>query len=65
MSGHGQFCPVAVASEVFAHRWTPLIVRELAHGPAAFNDLHRGMPRISRTLRPTMFDSLVPNKRCM
>ena len=50
MSGHGQFCPVAVASEVFAHRWTPLIVRELAHGPAAFNDLHRGMPRISRTL---------------
>ena len=29
MKGYGQFCPVAVAAEVFAERWTPLIVREL------------------------------------
>lgn len=50
MKGHGQFCPVAVASEVFAQRWTPLIVRELAAGSTAFNDIHRGLPRISRTL---------------
>jgi hypothetical protein len=25
MHGYGQFCPVAVACEVFAERWTPLI----------------------------------------
>src|SRR6188768_3825428 len=50
MKGHGQFCPVAVASEVFAQRWTPLIIRELGAGSSAFNDIHRGLPRISRTL---------------
>jgi len=27
MSGYGQFCPIARASEIFAERWTPLIVR--------------------------------------
>lgn len=50
MKGHGQFCPVAVASEVFAQRWTPLIIRELGAGSSTFNDIHRGLPRISRTL---------------
>jgi len=29
MKGYGQFCPVALGSEVFAERWTPLILREL------------------------------------
>ena len=29
MRGYGQFCPVAVASEAFAERWTPLISRAL------------------------------------
>ena len=29
MPGYGQVCPVAVAREVFAERWTPLILREL------------------------------------
>ena len=29
MKGYGQFCPVAVAAEIFAERWTPLILREL------------------------------------
>src|SRR5262249_57007565 len=27
-TAHGQFCPVALGAEVFAERWTPLIVRE-------------------------------------
>src|SRR5882757_6504954 len=39
MKGHGQFCPVAVASEVFAHRWTPLILRELFAGSTHFNEI--------------------------
>jgi DNA-binding HxlR family transcriptional regulator len=50
MSGYGQFCPVAKATEVFAERWTPLIIRELLMGRAHFNDLHRGVPLMSRTL---------------
>ncbi len=49
-SGFGQFCPVAVACEVVAGRWTPIILRELLAGADQFNLLHRGMPRISRPL---------------
>ena len=50
MGGYGQFCPVARGAEVFAERWTPLIVRELLRGPAHFNELRRGLPLISRSL---------------
>lgn len=49
-TGYGQFCPVAVASEVFAERWTPVILRELLAGSEHFNEIHRGIPRISRAL---------------
>jgi DNA-binding HxlR family transcriptional regulator len=48
--GFGQFCPVAVACEIFAARWTPLILRELLAGSGHFNDIHRGLPAISRAL---------------
>ena len=48
--GYGQFCPVAKASEVVAERWTPLVLRELLCGSQRFNDLHRGVPLMSRTL---------------
>jgi DNA-binding HxlR family transcriptional regulator len=50
MKGYGQFCPVALGTEVFAERWTPLILRELLHGARRFADIHRGVPRISRHL---------------
>src|SRR5215831_1461798 len=50
MTGFGQFCPVAVASEIFAERWTPIILRELLAGSHRFNQLQRGIPRISRAL---------------
>ena len=50
MSGYGQFCPVAVACEVFAERWTPLILRELFAGSRRFSEIRRGMPLISRAL---------------
>lgn len=49
-SGHGQFCPVAMAAEIFCTRWTALILRELLAGSHQFNDLKRGLPRISPTL---------------
>ncbi len=49
-STYGQFCPVAKAAELFAERWTPLIVRELILGSHRFSDLERGVPRIPRAL---------------
>src|SRR3982751_4568162 len=48
---YGQFCPVALASEVLAERWTLLVVRELLAGSRRFNDIRRGVPRLSPTLR--------------
>jgi DNA-binding HxlR family transcriptional regulator len=50
MKGYGQFCPVAKAAEIFAERWTPLVLRELVCGSHRFCDLHRGVPLMSRTL---------------
>ncbi|KAB2346933.1 winged helix-turn-helix transcriptional regulator [Actinomadura rudentiformis] len=50
MRDYGQYCPVALASEVLADRWTPLIVRELVLGSRRFNDIDRGLPGISRSL---------------
>jgi DNA-binding HxlR family transcriptional regulator len=47
---YGQFCPVALASEVLAERWTLLVVRELLAGARRFNDIRRGVPRLSGTL---------------
>jgi DNA-binding HxlR family transcriptional regulator len=43
-TSYGQFCPIAKASEIFATRWTPLIVREVMSGMHSFNDIHRGVP---------------------
>lgn len=50
MKGYGQFCPVAKTAEVFAQRWTPLIVRELCFGPKRFTEVHGGVPLMSRAL---------------
>ena len=50
MKGYGQFCPVAKTAEIFAQRWTPLILRELCFGPKRFSEIHFGMPSISRAL---------------
>jgi DNA-binding HxlR family transcriptional regulator len=49
-STYGQFCPVAMASEVLTERWTPLVVRELLCGSTHFNDLRRGVPLMSPAL---------------
>ena len=50
MKGYGQFCPVAKAAEIFAERWTPLVLRELSCGSHRFSDLRRGLALMSRTL---------------
>lgn len=49
-AGYGQFCPVAMAAEVLCSRWTMLIVRELLAGSIRFNELRRGVPRMSPAL---------------
>jgi len=47
---YGQFCPVAMAAEVVCSRWTALVLRELLCGSTRFNDIRRGVPRMSPTL---------------
>lgn len=49
-SAYKQFCPVAMAAEVLCRRWTIVLLRELAAGSTRFNDLRRGLPRMSPTL---------------
>ncbi|RZJ02932.1 MAG: transcriptional regulator [Brevundimonas sp.] len=45
-----QFCPVAMAAEVLCTRWTIVLLRELVAGSTRFNDLRRGVPRMSPAL---------------
>jgi DNA-binding HxlR family transcriptional regulator len=47
---YGQFCPVAMAAEIFCSRWTALILREMYCGTRRFNDLRKGVPRMSPSL---------------
>jgi len=49
-SSYRQFCPVAMAAEVLESRWTLLIIRELCLGSRHFNDIRRGVPKMSPTL---------------
>ena len=47
---YGQFCPVAQAAEVLTERWTLLVLRELLMGSTRFNEIQRGVPRMSSSL---------------
>jgi DNA-binding HxlR family transcriptional regulator len=49
-AGYKQFCPVAMASELLCTRWTIVLLRELVAGSTRFNDLRRGVPKMSPTL---------------
>ncbi|MER7279955.1 helix-turn-helix domain-containing protein [Dactylosporangium sp. NPDC000244] len=49
-AGYYQFCPVAKAMELLDERWTMLVLRELMAGSERFNDLRRGLPRMSPAL---------------
>jgi DNA-binding HxlR family transcriptional regulator len=50
MPDYGQFCTVARGAEIFGEAWTPLVVRELLCGARRFNEIRRGVPRMSATL---------------
>ena len=58
MSTYGQFCPVAKAMEVLDERWTLLVVRELLYGSTRFNELRRGVPKMSPALLSKRLRSL-------
>ncbi len=53
-----QFCPVAKAMELLDERWTMLLLRELLLGTEHFNDLRRGLPRMSPSLLSHRLDQL-------
>ena len=58
MADYGQFCTVARGAEVLCERWTALVVRELLCGSTQFNELRRGVPRMSPTLLAKRLRSL-------
>lgn len=58
MKGYGQFCPVAKAAEIFAERWTPILLRDLLKGPRRFSELHQGAPRMSQSVLAQRLKSL-------
>jgi DNA-binding HxlR family transcriptional regulator len=46
-----QVCPVSLASEILAERWTPLILREIVlFGRHHFSEIQHGVGRISQSL---------------
>ena len=45
-----QFCPVAMAAEILCTRWTIILLREMFAGSTRFNEMRRGVPRMSPAL---------------
>ena len=56
---HGQFCPIAKASEVLGERWMLLVVRELVSGATRYRDLQRGLGRISPSVLSARLRTLI------
>ncbi|MBV1908885.1 MAG: helix-turn-helix transcriptional regulator, partial [Kangiellaceae bacterium] len=54
-----QFCPVAMAAEILCTRWTMVLLREFIAGSTRFNDLRRGVPKMSPSLLSKRLTQLV------
>jgi len=50
---------MARAHEVLGGRWTLLVVREILCGSTRFNDIRRGIPRVSRTVLSERLKALI------
>jgi DNA-binding HxlR family transcriptional regulator len=51
VDAYGQyFCPIARGAEIFATRWTPIIVRNLLLGATTLTEIHAGAPGMPRSL---------------
>ena len=57
-NGYGQYCPLALASELLCRRWTVLVISRLLDGCTTFNEIHQGVPRISPSLLSTRLKEL-------
>jgi DNA-binding HxlR family transcriptional regulator len=49
-AGYGQYCPIALAAEIFAERWTPIVLRNLMVGCERFGEILDGAPGLSRSV---------------
>ena len=47
---YGQFCPVAMAAELLATRWTLVLLGEMLAGSTRFNEIRLGVPKMSSAL---------------
>ena len=50
MRTYEQYCPIARAAEIFAERWTPLIVRNIHAGSSIYGEILAGLPVMSHTM---------------
>lgn len=57
-ASYGQYCPLALASELLCRRWTILVISRILDGCRTFNEIHRGIPRISASLLSTRLSEL-------
>ncbi|WP_420434763.1 winged helix-turn-helix transcriptional regulator [Hyphobacterium sp.] len=57
-SSYKQFCPVSMAAEILCARWTMVLLRELVAGSTRFNELRRGLPKMSPALLSKRLKSL-------
>lgn len=57
--GYGQYCPLALAAETLGERWSILVLSRLIDGCTQFNEIHRGVPRISPSLLSKRLDQLI------
>jgi DNA-binding HxlR family transcriptional regulator len=56
--GYGQYCPLALATELLCRRWTILVISRLMDGCATFGEIQQGIPRISPSLLSTRLSEL-------
>src|SRR5436305_694132 len=58
MKSYRQYCPLARAAEIFAERWTPVILRNLSLGCDTVAEIAAGAPGIPRSLLRTRLAEL-------
>ena len=59
MNSYGQFCPLAQAAQLLCERWTLLVVREMVAGSTRFNEIKKGVPKMSPSLFSSRLKQLV------
>lgn len=59
MSTYGQFCPLVQATQLLCERWTLIVVRELIAGSTRFNEIKKGVPKMSPSLLSARLKQLI------